>query len=390
MTVAAFLLSKVVVATAIAALAEVVRRRASRPEPAYAMWATVLAVLVIPSIMAVRVPSWVDVAADSISTNLFSNASLRVAIAFWAVGGGAILWRQWRSLRWLERLVRFAAAAPPNLFRRCAAISAELGVRDCPTVVTASGTFSPFLWHPIFGEPRVVIPSELLFQLSEEAIDTVLRHELVHMRRRDAWRRRFEVMVLALWWWLPTTWIARARLRELEELCTDAAVVRTNPNGAKAYARALLDTEEFLSRSKPRDLLVVPAFARRGSLNARITRIVTDESNATRSSQVVVCCAVGILLSLGLLTPGVAPRTFTAESPATQPPTDDSRGTLNFPELESVTVQNSDHEIVLTWPSDDPSMDDHTIRLVRVSDDGVEPRLWRIVTSLDYTAEDKT
>ena len=40
MTIAAILLSKVGVATAIAVLAEVVRRRSVRPEPAYAMWVT--------------------------------------------------------------------------------------------------------------------------------------------------------------------------------------------------------------------------------------------------------------------------------------------------------------------------------------------------------------
>ena len=73
-----------------------------------------------------------------------------------------------------------------------------MGIRNYPTVVTASGAFSPFLWHPLVGEARIVIPSELLSQFSDEAIDAVLRHELMHLRRRDAWRRYLEVLVLAI------------------------------------------------------------------------------------------------------------------------------------------------------------------------------------------------
>ncbi len=266
MTVASILLSKVVVATAIAALAEVVQRRGSRPEAAYAMWATVLAVLVVPSVMTIHAPSWVGVATDSISTSLFCDSSPGVVVSLWLGGSGFVFWRQWRSLRLLERLVRFAAAAPSNISDRSAAIAGELGIHNCPTVVTASGAFSPFLWHPFVGDARVVIPGELLGQFSEETIDAVLRHELVHLRRRDACRRRIEVMVLALWWWLPTTWIARSRLREWEELCIDGAVVRANPNGVKAYARALLDTEEFLN------LQVTRLVCRVGVRSARIVK----------------------------------------------------------------------------------------------------------------------
>ena len=363
MTIAASLLSKVVVATVIAALAEVVRRRTVRPERAYAMWATVLAVLLIPSVITIQVPSWVDAATGFLSLrSLFGDSWVGVVAPIWFLGAGFVFWRQWRSLRLLEGLVRFAAAAPAIVSNRCAEIAGGMGIRNYPTVVTASGAFSPFLWDPLFGEARVVVPSELLSQFSDEAIDAVLRHELMHLRRRDAWRRYLEVLVLAIWWWLPTAWIARRRLRELEELCTDGAVLRAHPHGAKAYARALLDTEEFLSRTRPSDLLVVSAFARRVSLKVRITRIVTDEPKAlTRTSQVFVYGSVMMLLSLGLLTAGVAPGAFThvvaqndvgqtaprvktAEMSVKQAPVTDVDSVLELPNCKSITMQNLEKE----------------------------------------------
>ena len=105
-----------------------------------------------------------------------------------------------------------------------------------------------------------MIPRELLEQFPGDSLDAILRHELIHLRRCDGWRRRLDIVVLAIWWWLPTAWIARRRLCELEEVCTDAAVLRSNPAGARAYAKALLDTVEFVSRCDSRELLVVATF----------------------------------------------------------------------------------------------------------------------------------
>jgi beta-lactamase regulating signal transducer with metallopeptidase domain len=412
MTFATALICKVLVATTIAVLAEAVRRRFARPELAYALWATVLAVLLVPSLVAIDIPTWVPISSESNSLNSVLGDNLTgFVVVVWLIGCGLVFWRQVRSLRILDRLLRFAAPAPGCVSDRSAAIASELRIRKCPLVVTADGKFSPFLWDPLFGQPRVVIPSELVERFSDEAIDAILRHELIHLRRRDAWRRRIEVVILALWWWFPTTWIARRRLRELEELCTDAAVLRAHPQGARTYARALLDTEEFLNRSATGDLFAVSAFARRTSLKARITRIVTREPKAeTKWSQVLVAGCTLILLSLGMLTASFEPShlTETQVQQASQSvervvesqhavvksePNALASGLKTFveqssisakqeifsiPDFESMTVHKFDREIVLTWSANDTSTERRRIRLIRVSDDGVEPRLWRI------------
>ena len=153
MTVGLIILTKVVVATALAVPVEILRRRSARVEPAYALWAAVLAVLLIPSVVTVPVPGWMSAEIDSFAD-------------------------------WSSSLL-------------------------------------------------VVIPAGLLERLDDATLDSVLRHELIHLRRRDAWRRRLEIFVLSLWWWLPTAWIARRQLRELEELCVDAAVLSANPDGVE-------------------------------------------------------------------------------------------------------------------------------------------------------------
>jgi hypothetical protein len=277
----------------------------------------------------------------------------------------------------------------------CARIAEQVGV-GCPEVVTARGLFSPFLWHPLLRPARIVIPCQLADELSAESLDAILCHELVHLRRRDAWRRHFEAITQALWWWLPTTWIARQRLHELEELCTDAAVLRAIPQGARAYARALLDTDEFLSGATPHDLDVVPALTRGDALTARITRIVGGEPcPMSRRSHLCLTGLVGALLCLGLVTAGFVPsvdRRASAQSVAGPAAPQRAVGATEsiaaelspvgpaiMPETEWAAVHRSGTTTtLLTWSSGEATPLCRMVRLMRLTPDGVEPRLWLI------------
>jgi len=77
--------------------------------------------------------------------------------------------------------------------------------------------------------PRILLPRDLWAELSEEQRDTLLLHELAHLRRRDHWVRRLELVVLGLYWWLPVAWWACRCLHEAEEECCDAWVIEQFP-----------------------------------------------------------------------------------------------------------------------------------------------------------------
>ena len=82
MTIATILLTKIVVATSIAALAAMVQRRSVYAELAYAVWFSVLVVLLIPALVAIPVPAWV-------ATNLETAVSSGLAVFGWAGALGA-------------------------------------------------------------------------------------------------------------------------------------------------------------------------------------------------------------------------------------------------------------------------------------------------------------
>lgn len=432
MNLFAVFITKIVLATGLAGVAEVFRRRAVRPEAAYVLWASVLAVLVMPSIFTVPLPEQFSIylqsafgqllllpeaeigvshaaGEDAVAADWTALISLswRLCLAGWIVGC-LIAWRRRvGTLRQLRRFVELAPDASSEVRERCSELAIELCIGPAPKVVTADGTFSPFLWDPIYGPARIVIPETLLKQFTDESLDAVLRHELIHLRRRDAWRHRVQFVIASVWWWLPTAALARRRLLRLEELCTDAAVVRANPASANHYARALLDTEEFLTRATSRELLVVPAFTQGVFLRDRIVSIVGEQPEpVSQRGRMIGWAVVAMSLSLGFLTASLPPHAENLQSfanvstehvttPEADSPIESSDAPpaeILLPDSETVSVSRSDREIVLVWCRADFSPPAHelneqarsanpqteSIRLVRVSADGVEPRVWKI------------
>jgi hypothetical protein len=100
------------------------------------------------------------------------------------------------------------------------------------------------------GPARLLLPENLWHRLPREQQDTLLAHELAHLRRRDHWVRWLELAALALYWWHPLVWWAQRELEDSEEQCCDAWVVAVLPAAAMVYAEALLQTLAYVSQAR--------------------------------------------------------------------------------------------------------------------------------------------
>jgi beta-lactamase regulating signal transducer with metallopeptidase domain len=232
---------------------------------------------------------------------------------------GSSLWAAltgWRSSRF-HRLLRLAQPASASLQDRARCLAEQLGLKRCPAVVFVSGPVAPLLWA--VGRARLLLPADLWPRLTDEQRDTLLVHELAHLRRRDHWVRHLDLVVLALYWWHPVVWWARRELQEAEELCCDAWVVWALPAGGPAYAEALVETVTFLSR--PRLALPVGAsgMGQTYYLKRRLTMIM-------RGTMPRALSRLGLLAVLGIgavllpLAPswGRQPSPHDSPSPATE------------------------------------------------------------------------
>lgn len=183
-------------------------------------------------------------------------------ILFTCWAAGALGWLTLAGMRLIRfhRLLGSAQPAPPSMQAKAGELAERLALKRCPEVRTIRGRIPPLLWWA-GRKPLIVLPADLLKSLDDSAQETLLAHELAHYRRRDHWVRVFEMVIRTLYWWNPVAWWALRELHKAEEQCCDAWVLWAFPEGSKKYAKALLDTIEFLSPLHPRTPCLATGFA---------------------------------------------------------------------------------------------------------------------------------
>jgi bla regulator protein blaR1 len=340
-------LSNAILATMLAALVAVLSRFCRRPAVRHALWLLVLLKLITPPLVPIAV-TWPQsevsepqatepppsafvlpvvseqreaTAADSetyltgtqreqaMDSPLLVLRAGEVLLGIWL--SGALLW--WTvvalRLRRFRRLLRLAQPAAADVQEQGRRLAALLGLRRCPPIVFVSAPLSPMLWALGF-EPRLLVPAELWSRLTEEQQDTLLAHELAHLRRGDHWVRRLELLVLGLYWWNPVVWWAQRRLQEAEEECCDTLVVTVLPDAAPSYASALVETVAFLSQTRPAALVGASGVGHVPLLKRRLTMILTEPSRHNPSR-----LGFWIVLGMGALLLPLAPEAAWTEPP---------------------------------------------------------------------------
>ncbi|HXM64355.1 MAG TPA: M56 family metallopeptidase [Terriglobales bacterium] len=131
-----------------------------------------------------------------------------------------------------------------------------------------------------FLKPVVVIPTWALHELSTAELNSILIHELAHLRRHDDWTNLAQQILKALLFFHPAVWWIQSQLAlEREMACDDAVLAETtNPRG---YAQCLISVAEksFMRRGLA---LAQAAVNRMRQTSLRVSRILdANRSSAT-------------------------------------------------------------------------------------------------------------
>jgi bla regulator protein BlaR1 len=241
-----------------------------------------------------------------------SSALPPIAFGVWLTGTGLWLVVAGTRICCFQRLLRYGKAAPAPLQQQTCLLAQRLGLARCPTVWLVPGHVSPLLWA-LGKDFYLVLPINLMTRLGPQEQASLLAHELAHARRRDHWVRWLEFVVSGLYWWLPVVWWARRQLQQAEEECCDAWVVWTLPTAAKAYAKALLQTVDFLD-ARPALPPVASGIGHLRLLRRRLTMIVRQPLYP----QLPWPVHLGVIV-LGLLVLPIAPQRLVAQAPEEKP-----------------------------------------------------------------------
>jgi bla regulator protein blaR1 len=202
---------------------------------------------------------------------------VRPLVAVWLGGTAMILIVSVRRILRFQRLLRETRPASQVEQGRVDALASRLGLRRGPLFEWVQAKLSPMIWS-LGWRPRLIVPRDLWKSLDEAQRSTLIVHELAHLRRGDHRVRYFELFVTTLFWWHPLVWWVRQALRDAEEHCCDAWVVWAFPDAARSYAETLLETIDFLDKSKGPEPQFASGFGKVHHLRRRLTMILSEST----------------------------------------------------------------------------------------------------------------
>jgi beta-lactamase regulating signal transducer with metallopeptidase domain/tetratricopeptide (TPR) repeat protein len=280
-----------------------------------------------------------------------------VVAAIWLLGvltlAGVLLWK-WRAVGLAVQ--RSGRPADPELALLAMRTAERLGLRRAVPLRIVSEPIGPAvfgLWRPEIVIPEAIVAGTLRVPSAASSTSSrlqpggrhteipqcwggsstatptyrcagylapILAHELVHVRRGDAYVGVLQMIVQVLWWFHPLVWwMNREMCRRREQCCDEEAVAGIGCSGA-TYARCLLDTLEMelqCGRGRRRPLSAVPGVGSAEVTTTRLEHIMDDAKRFHRRTPRwtwgVLAMATLLVLPGRAMVLGESPKTLTTK-----------------------------------------------------------------------------
>jgi beta-lactamase regulating signal transducer with metallopeptidase domain len=221
----------------------------------------------------------------------WTDRHILAILALWAIGVLLFYARILVSIVKAHRLTAGSLDAVPDALQSLTnLLASRLKLVVPPRLVCCNQVTAPSVvgWR----KPVILLPSSSLASLSVQQTETILAHELAHIRRGDYLVNLLQAAVEALLFYHPAIgWVSRHIRREREHCCDDLALSVTG--SALAYAKALTVLEEQRSPAQIEFSLGTSG----GDLSMRIKRLFEKKETARSNRGAAISIA-----SLGALT----------------------------------------------------------------------------------------
>ena len=201
------------------------------------------------------------------------------AIVFWVrLAGGWVVAARLRSIR--------VRRAPPEWQDAMGKLGARIGISRPMRLLVSALVQAPTVVGWL--RPVVLVPVGALGGLPPGHLESLLLHELAHIRRHDYLVNILQSVVEALLFYHPAVWWVSGHMRAERELCCDDVAVSVSGD-ALAYARVL---EQLESHRQSAALA-----ANGGSLSKRIARLLGQSHPDVRPNLGPGVLAITVLLA---------------------------------------------------------------------------------------------
>lgn len=208
---------------------------------------------------------------------------LTALVVVWIIGS------LWRSLMVFASFMRTR-----NLIKTCKIVNQasirRLVVNTKVEIFTSKQVNSPMVVGLI--RPKIILPGNIIKQLSSEQLAPIVLHELAHIQRNDIWFSHFQEFIAIVFWWSPVIRLLNNKIHIDRELACDLRAVKQLKNN-KQYAQSLIDCAKLMI-TQQRSVLAMGLFSQKKELNNRVNTVLKSKAIKTPSILAIVSVCLGL------------------------------------------------------------------------------------------------
>jgi beta-lactamase regulating signal transducer with metallopeptidase domain len=152
-----------------------------------------------------------------------------------------MLFRSLRSLSYFKELQKGGKQPGAEWQARFSELCDVLKIKGSVEFLESNHVSGPLL--VAYLKPAVIVPAGMLTNLPVNQIETILMHELYHLKRKDYLINLMQLFIEGVLFYHPVVWLISGYIRSEREHCCDDQVVRSTDNPVD-YAKALIHIAE--------------------------------------------------------------------------------------------------------------------------------------------------
>jgi len=177
--------------------------------------------------------------------------------------------------RWGEKLKTPKILAILENEQKETGVVAEVSVYQCQFIT------SPLLLG--LRKPKILLPD---MELSQDELSMIIRHELIHFRRKDILAKFIILLATALHWYNPVIWFSsKAISLQCEISCDTETMLNTDVEQRQQYSETLIGV---IRQAKPQTALATNFYCSKQSLKSRILSVMDTHVKNFGTALVVV------------------------------------------------------------------------------------------------------
>ncbi|WP_213618497.1 M56 family metallopeptidase [Paenibacillus sp. J22TS3] len=218
----------------------------------------------------------------------------QIGICLWAAGLFAfIVYHGLKHFRFLRMVSRWSEQPDKHLNDTLHKIKTEMGITTPVKLQICSCISSPMMIG--FIRPTILLPWS---DFSADEMPYILRHELVHLKRKDLWYKSLVLFATAVHWFNPVMYVmARAVSSQCEISCDAEVVSKTDIGTRRQYSEALIGV--IKNQSRRQTAFSTNFYGGKKDMKNRIFSIM--DTSKKRAGVLILCLVV-----LGTLGTGAA------------------------------------------------------------------------------------